>query len=236
MSRLFDGVDDQMAYPIPAGVALNDALSLLIVCKIQVVSDTTWLSLLEGENSSAAVACALGRHASAGGIYFANTFSSINAGTIADSDGWMIVAVTRTAAAATDFHKLPIGGSRTTTAGGALADGATAAGGTMRIGGNDDFANILVAAAAYWNGTTLTTGQLDGILSAKTTQSILDLSPTWCVDDSDSFANDLIGTAHRNSLVGTTSDADNPSGWVYYGAGAIPYPISRDFQRMAVYG
>lgn len=220
MSRLFDGVDDVMNYTLTAGTALNDALSMLIVCKIVVTDDTTWLSLLEGERSTGAIGAALGRR-STGNIYFANSSALIDAVAISDADGWMIVAVTRSAAEATNFHKIPIGGSRTTTAGGALADGLTLSGGTMRIGGNDDFANIKVAAAAFWDGTELTTTQLDGIASAKTTQSIDDLNPTWLVDDSDAFATNLTnpGVMDRASIVGTTDDADDPAGWVYGLAG-----------------
>jgi hypothetical protein len=220
MSRLFDGTDDVMSYALPVGTALNDALTLLIVCKIAAGSNT-WLSLLEGERATGATGASLGRRNN-NNIYFSNSASLISGGSITSADGWMIVAVTRTAGAATTVHKLPIGGSRTSTTLGALADGLSAASGTMRIGGNDDFANIYVAAAAFWDGTDLTTAQLDGILSAKTTQSILDLSPTWAVDDgptSNEFANDLVGTTNRTAITGTTTSADDPAGWVYAGEG-----------------
>lgn len=227
MSRLFDGVDDQMSYTLTAGTALNDALTLLIVCKIA-AANGTWLSLLEGERSTGAVGCALGRHPTGNNVYFANSVALVAAGSITSADAWMIVAVTRTAAAAGDVHKLPIGGSRTTTALGALADGLSLASGTMRIGGNDDFANIRVAAAAFWDGTALSTTQLDGILSAGTTQSIDDLNPTWLVDDSDAFVSNLTnpGVMDRSAITGTADDADDPSGWVYGLGGAPAVPPS----------
>jgi hypothetical protein len=223
VSTLFDGVDDVMTFPLSG--AMNDALTILIVCRIMTASDNTWLSLVEFERSGGGniEGAALGRRpgGSIGEIYFTNTTGIVSAGAIQDADGWEIIAVTRSAAAAGNVHRLPIGGSRTTTALGALADGLTCAGGLMRIGGDDDFANIRVAAVAYWDGTELTTGQLDGILSAKTTASINALSPSALYDDSDSFATDLTaGTQDRTSVVGTATDADNPSGWVYGVGGA----------------
>lgn len=216
MSYELDGVDDYLGYTIPAGVALNDALTLLIVVRIIVTTDTTWLSLLEGKRSTGAVGCAMGRN-NLGQIYFANTGSTIAAGSITDSDNWMIVAVTRTAAAASTAHKAPIGGSRTSNALGALADGLSLASGTMRIGGNEDFANIKVAAAAAWQSDIGTAG-IDSILSAKTTQSIADLSPFWLVDDAGGFATNLVDPGVMDlssSNGGTPFDADDPAGWVY---------------------
>jgi hypothetical protein len=96
----------------------------------------------------------------------------------------------------------------------------------LKVGGDDDFANIYLAAFAYWNGVTLSQAQIEGINTAKTTQSILDLSPTAAYDDSDAFATDLTaGTADRSSIVGTTDSADDPSGWVYLGGGAAATSI-----------
>ncbi len=63
----------------------------------------------------------------------------------------------------------------------------------------------------------LTDGQIEGIASAATSQSILDLSPQWMVDAKDSLVEDLTaGTANRTSVVGTTAGGSDPSGWVYY--------------------
>lgn len=220
MSRLFDGVDDLMTYPVAAGSAMNDAFSLVMVCRILTTSDTAWLSFMEFEVGGA-IRCGLGRNNS-GLLYFPNSVGTSNGVTSNDSDNWAVYSVTRSTAAATNFRKFPIGGSATGAAGGALADGSTAASGNMLIGGNDDFCNFRVAAFAYWNGVTLSTAQLDGIATTKTTQAILDLSPTACYDDSDAFATDLTaGTQDRSALVGTADDADDPVGWVYLGGGAV---------------
>jgi hypothetical protein len=78
-----------------------------------------------------------------------------------------------------------------------------------------------LAAVALWN-SVLTQGQIEGIASAKTTQSILDLSPLWCVDDgptSNAFALDLVGNVDRTAINGTSDNADDPAGWVYLGEG-----------------
>lgn len=225
MSRLFNGTSDQMMYTVDAGTAMNDALTMLVVCRI-LAADNVWMSLLEGQNSAdSEVRAALGRSSSGNNIYFGNHIALIQAGSVTAADNWQIIAVTRSAAAASSAHKLPIGGSRTTTALGALADGNTLASGHLRLGGIADFANYRLAAAAIWNGVELTNGQLDGILSAKTTASIDALNPTWLVDDSDAFATNLTnpGVMDRTSISGTTDDADDPAGWVYGLSGGTDY-------------
>lgn len=234
MSRLFDGVDDQMVYTIPAAGGPNFTFgTMLVLVKIATTTDNAWLSFIEGETSGAGLRFAIGRqNSSPGRLYYANgTVAPETASvTIEDSEGWAIMCATKaTGSVAPTHHKIIVStGTRTTAAPGvAAANSTTTANGNLRLGGNDDFANIYLGAAAIWVGTVLSTAQLDGIASAKTTQSILDLSPTWCVDDSDGLATDLTaGTVDRATLVGTTDSADDPAGWVYFGGGAavdIPY-------------
>lgn len=218
MSWEQDGVDDLITYPTAAGSAMNDALSIVWVGRILTTSDTAWLSFMEFE-VGASNRCGLGRNNS-GNLYFVNAAGTSSAVAANDSDNWAVYSVTRSTAAVTTFRKFPIGGSATGGTGGALADSLTAASGNLRIGGNDDFANIRSAAFAYWNGVTLSTAQLDGIATTKTTQAILDLSPTACYDDSDSFVSDLVGTMEPAVKVGGVDSADDPAGWVYLGGGA----------------
>lgn len=228
LSTLWDGIDDLMSYPVGAGTPMNDALSMLAVLRIVTTTDNSWQSFMEIQ-VSASVRCAMGRQNSNPGLLYFSNAAGISTSTVdvTDADNWMIVCTTRSTAAATTMHKIPIGGSRSTATGGALADNLTAASGTLMIGGNSDYANIRVAALAYWNAVELTTGQLDGIATAKTTQSILDLSPTWAADKGDSFATDITaGTLDRSAIVGTADDADGPAGWVYAGAAAAPAPIA----------
>lgn len=220
----FDGTDDQMVYGSPP--QLTGALTMLIVVKILNAS-SAWLSLIENETSGGLHRVSLGRHLTGDDIYVSNNFEGVSAGgDITSANGWMIVAATKATGSATpDLHRVIIGGARTTTAGSvALSNASSYAAGNARIGGNDDFANISVACAATWDGTVLTTGQLDGINTAKTSQSILDLSPSWMVDASDGLVVDQAGTADRTSVVGTTAAADDPTGWVYLGGGAVIEP------------
>lgn len=233
MSRLFDGVDDVMTYPISASGGADWRFgTLLIVCRILNTGDTAWLSFLEAESAGNAQRYSMGRR-NDGRLYLvdSDTGSLQSAVTIEDADNWAIYAVTKaTGSVAATMHKIPLAtGTRTSTAAGsAQADGKDASGGELRLGGPSDFANIRVAAAAVFPGVVLTTTQLDGIASAKTTASIAALSPTWLVDDSDGLATDLIGTADRTAIVGTADDADDPAGWVYGLGGSTDATVDLD--------
>lgn len=231
MSRLFDGIDDQMVYTVPAsGVEVSGAHTLLIVVRELNTSGTAWQSYVETETSAAAAAATIGRN-NGGQIYWAQGVTATSAISMTDADNWVVAATTKTAGSSIpQFYKGVIGGGDTNTAGGGtLAASPSIASGTIRIGGNDDFANIRVAAAAIFN-KVLTSGELAGINAAKTTQSIYNLAPVWLVDNNDAFATDYMGNANRSSITGTASDADDPAGWVYGisgggGGGVIPAPV-----------
>lgn len=211
MSRLFNGTSNFMTFT-PTDWAFG---TLLVVARIMTTNDVAWQSFIEGE-APGGLRYAFGR-SNSGNLYLANGITTASAVAAQDADGWAIYAVTKaTGTVAPTMHRIPIGGTRTSTAPGTtLTNSTTIAGGSTKVGGDDDFANIRLAAVAIFNGTVLTTTQLDGINTAKTTQSIADLSPTALYDDSDAFATDLIGSADRTAISGTTDDADDPSGWVY---------------------
>lgn len=219
MSILFDGVDDLMTYSAP--VTPYTFGTLLIVCKIVNTNDSAWLSFIEGEPSGGGTPnYALGRR-NTGNIYYVTPVTVIDGGAVQDADGWQIIATTKaTGSSAVSTHKMPIGGARTTTTLAAAANAGSSTNGSIKIGGDDDFANILVAAVAIFEGTALTTGQLDAILAAKTTASIISAGATWCVDAADGLINDLVGSVDRTAVVGTASSADNPSGWTYASSSA----------------
>jgi hypothetical protein len=234
MSRLFDGVDDQMVFAQPAGPpAMNDAFTLVIVVRIMTASDNTWLSLLEFQRADNNPCCTLLRTpaASPGELWWGNTnggsIGSTADVTISDADSWMLLAASRTTGAATTLYKRILSsGTKIVQTGTALADGlAWNTGGTFRIGGNSDFANIRVAAAGYISGTALSEGQLDGLDS---TQDLIDLAFTAVYDDSDAFATDLAGSADRSSVTGTTDDADDPANWTYFGGGGTDATVDLD--------
>lgn len=229
MSRLFDGVDDVMTFGQPSGPpAMNDALTLVAVVRIMTTSDNAWQSIMEFERADTTPCCYLGRGAAGAGtgeLRFINTNGiGFIVLPITDADGWMVIADIRSAAAGTTGYKRPIGSASTVVAGGALADGlAWNAGGVLKVGGDDDFANIRLAAFGYVNGTALTQGQLDAIDS---TQDLIDLGFTAVYDDSDAFATDLVGSADRTAIVGTVDDADDPAGWTYFGGGGTSATVT----------
>jgi hypothetical protein len=235
VSRLFDGVDDQMVFDVPAsssgqGVNLRWG-TLLIVVKIA-QSSGSWMSFLEKEHNNGTSHGGFGRHSNNSPyMAYASSLAENGAGLdITSADGWMVVAVTKATGTATpNLIKAPIGGSVSSNAAGStIGDLSDSSNGRVRIGGNDDWANMYVAAVAAFHGVVLTTTDVQGIADAATTQSIADLNPTWLIDDSDAFATDLMGSGHdRTSITGTTDSADDPSGWVYGlgGGGSSPQTV-----------
>jgi hypothetical protein len=229
MSRSFAGGSDLMTYGSPSSApAMNDALTLMAVVKITHTTDGSWASIIEMQNGAGNICCLLrGADSPSGRLVFVNPVGALYPATggaipITDADGWMVLAITRSTAAATNFYKIPIGGSTETDVGGAMADNASwqsSGTPTLTLGGPEDAVPIIFAAAAYWDGVTLSQAQIEGVATAKTTQSILDLSPTWCVDDSDAFATNLAdpGEGDRTAISGTTDSGDDPAGWVYLG-------------------
>lgn len=212
-----------------AGVASYAFGTQLIVCRF--VSTPDWASLIELERATSNEARGgISYRGSAADLLTYNQSTSVGSSeagtgtpfTIGTGDNWCLYAATKaTGTVAPTFHKIPIAtGTRTTIqTTNTLGDTSLLANGFIRIGGNDDSANIRLCTAAVLPGIVLTGTQLDGIVSAKTTASILALTDanSWVVDDSDGFATDLKGNHNRSALVGTTDDADDPAGWVYFG-------------------
>jgi len=242
MSRLFDGVDDVYIYAVPASgtgpVNLTFGTSL-IVCRY--VTAPSWASMIEIYDGSNNPAFATGRH-SGGGMYFTDNATlrhSQEAGTtqftIVTGDNWCVYAVTKaTGTQPAVMHKVPLAtGTRTTyTPTTNSTNCASIASGTIKIAGDDDWGNIRVAAAAVMPGVVLTTTQIDAIVTAKTTQSIIDVAGAdgWVVDDSDGLTNNLVASNTNRSSIGgaPADDADDPAGWTYFGAGAAAAsPIRR---------
>lgn len=238
MSRLFDGVDDQMVYPAPA--TLSGALTMLIVVKF--ATSSGWISLLEGETSGGADRATIGRNPDqSNNLYFSNGVAGLPTGgvTLTNTSNWYVAALQRasgTVAARTHLCQVGAVSNTHTDHVTSMANASSIAGGNLRIGGNADFGNIRVAAAAIWNSNPLVDADFEGIASDATTQSIADLSPVWLVDDSDAFATDLIGSNDRTSITGTADDADDPSGWVYGlggGAAATSLPPVQPYRQLS---
>lgn len=219
----FNGVSDVFTYdfqaPEPQLVA---ATTLLIVVRF-IGADGTWQSLIESETNAGAVRPSLGRR-NTGETYYSDSVTIDSANVVTAADGWLIAAATRPAGAAQTvrFHRCVIGGANTHTdgTGATFSDNSAYLTGRYRIAGNDDFANIRVVAAATWASAALTDGQINGIASAKTSQSILSLSPSWMVESGDSLVLDrsVGGNTSRSAAVGGAASTDTPAGWVYLGA------------------
>jgi hypothetical protein len=235
VSRLFDGVDDQIVFPAPA--AMDGTLTMLVVVKFATASG--WASLIEMENSGGADRATIGRNPTlSNNLYWSNGIAALLTGgeTMTSTTEWLVLGITKTAGTTTPrAHKCIVGGANShTDQTGTIADAGTSVGGVLRLGGNADWANIRLAAAAIWHGTALTDADFNSINAALTTQSIFDLSPTWLVDDADAFTADYVGSADQTSITGTTDDADDPAGWVYGLGSATTYPSALlDFTRNA---
>ena len=240
MSRLFNGSTDLLTYALPdtanPGPVNYTHGTLLIVARF--VTASSWVSLIEMENADGtSVKGGIGRHAG-GGLYTVDgaTLRHTDEGgagtfTIGTGDNWCLYAATKaTGTVAPILYKIPLATlSRSTYVNpGTMVNTGLLANGRIKLGGNDDPANIRLAAAAILPGVVLTGPQLDGIASAKTTASILALAATnsWVVDDSDGFATNLYAANTPRTANATapvlhtlpTSDGDNPASWVY-GAG-----------------
>lgn len=214
MSREFDGVDDQAVATITGP---NGAYTLLEVVRIMSTSDTIWHSFIEIENSGTLV-CGLGR--SDAGLLYAYVNGTQDDVPFTDSDGWALVAHTKTAGSTTPIlHKIIIGGAATHTAVPFTTGAPASVGNTLRLGGNDDFSHSRRAVSALIRGVALSNAELEGIATAKTTQSIADLcnaTTDYLYDDSNGFTTNLLDPGRGDlTKTGTTDNADDPSGWVY---------------------
>lgn len=218
VSRLFDGTDDLIDDAGITTLAVTGALTFLVVVKF--VQASGWEALIECETNNAGLyRCGITRN-SGTGLRFADETSFSDAGSFADSDGWIIAATTKATGTATpDHHKIVIGGSRTTSTGSAaVGSGNSTTVEHVKLGGDDDPAEIYLGAAAIFS-KVLTITELDGINTAKTGQAIFDLGPIWFADYGNSFATEII-SGRSLTISGTTTSSDDPSGWVYYGAAA----------------
>lgn len=233
-SILFDGVDDKMVY---GGAPAYPFGTMLIVAKI-LAADGPWMSFIETQQAPAGDKLSFGRYGLGGNQIYCSNGATIDnvATTITAADGWLIVAVQKpTGSVVATYNKIPVGGARTTDVGVVPLGNALSAD-TYIIAGDDDPANMEVACAALFS-TILTGAQLDGINAAHSSQSILDLTPTWMVDASDGLIADQVGTVDRTAVTGTAPGSSDPPGWLYLGsapaATAYPAPYIRRSRRTA---
>jgi hypothetical protein len=231
VSRLFDGTDDEMQFDAE-GIALNGAWTMAILID---PGGSSWQVYMAGHRSGGQGENYIGRYLdnrlTAGNF----NYTAASDFTIPGSDGWEVLVIRRSSATGNvTFSKKPIGsGSWThfTSTGGSNSGADLGAGGRIRIGnweGSDDF-NGKLAVAAIWDGVALSDTDVE-TLDNGATQDWYDRSPDFLIDDSDGFATNLMTETARTSISGTTDDADDPSGWVYFGEGGATAP-SRSYRR-----
>jgi hypothetical protein len=214
-------------HPINANQDLTGSTTILAVIRV-LAANGSWQSVIESEDSGGTNVVSMGRNASGNGrLYYSDTAAAkeIIGFEIVAADSWQVIAVTRPAGAAQTIrgHQVVLGGA--TNHIDAAATGSNMGGyatGSFIVAGDDDPANIRVAAWAIWDGTVLSDADINGVASAKTTDSILALSPTACFDaENGLMLTDLAAGGMDGTLVGAiTESADGPSGWVYFGEGA----------------
>ena len=212
-------------YSINANQDLTVGMTMLAVVRV-LAGAATWLSIVESQDSGGGTRPSIGRHGVSDSLYFSDSailreFATID---LLAADSWQLIAATRPGGAAQTIrgHRIIFSGGTTHVNSGTTGNDQVAyATGKFMIAGDDDPANIRVAAWAIWDGTALSDGDIDGIASALTTQSILDLSPTSCFDsENDLMLTDLAGTLPGTLVGSITESSDGPTDWVYFGAPA----------------
>lgn len=225
MSRRFDGTDDQVQWSI-GGCNLTGAFTFACVAKFD--TGVAWQGMLGNETAATGSEMAIGRHGGTGNlaVFAGGGVNTQNAVAVSSSDGWCLYAVTKAAGTVLPrMHKHPIGGAATrANAGGNVADGATQAGGKIvfgQIDGSDPFDGWLAVAAEF--ATALSDANVTSLATTLTRANWLSKGAVGLWDELDAFATDHTGGgASRTSLVGTTDDADDPTGWASWAPAVDP--------------
>lgn len=215
MSRLFDGINNQVQWAV-GGSDLTGAWTFAMLIKSD--AGVTWQGLLGNEHATNGSEVATGRHSAGTFSAFAGGGSNIQQGpAYSSADGWVLLVARRPAGSLQTirFTKYPIGGSpaHSNSASG-MDNPVTQAGGKIVFGQIDgaDFFKGRCAVLAEW-ASQLSDVNVESLVTTLTRANWLSLSPTALWDELDAFATDWAGTSSRTSLVGTTDDADDPTGW-----------------------
>jgi len=208
-------------YTINDNQDLDGATTILAVIRM-LAANGSWQSIIESESAAGVNQASMGRNATGNGrLYYSDTVSAKEVATIdiVSADSWQIIAITRPAGAAQTIrgHQCILGGATEHDDDSTGNNLGNYDGGMFIVGGDDDPANMRVAAWAIWNTVALTDGDIEDIRDALTTQSILDLNPTACFDSENGLMlTDLTaGGMDGTSGGGTTESVDGPAGWVY---------------------
>jgi len=240
MSRLFDGVDDEVAWSI-GGCVITGAYTFAMI--IRPTAADVWMGLLSMEAGGVAELGTERTNNVAPEVFScirdAGT-TSVNWGpdmTVA-ANAWWFVSVSRPAGAAQQhrYTSCLIGGTPVHLDGSNTnGNHATTADGIVfgNTGGSDPYPGRL-AVCAYWN-TDLSDADRASLHNTMTRANWLSKSPNFLVDELDAFQTDYAGTSTRTGIVGTTDDADDPTGWASWASPAPAPDVSPDVSEHPKY-
>jgi len=205
---------------------LTGASTLLIVQRM-LAANGSWQSLIETQAVGPNGRPSLGRRNTGNELYYSDS-TGLNVAatiTILSSQNWSILALARPAGAAQTVraHYFQVGGGAATheNVGGTWSNEAAYTTGKAIIAGDDDPANIRVAAWALWKGTAISDGTFDTICSALSTQSLIDAGASAVFDAENTLMKDDLVGSMDGALVGAiTESSDGPTGWTYFGSSA----------------
>lgn len=221
MSRLFDGIDDQIEWSIGGCSVTTGAVTLVALLKFD--AGVSWQGIFGNDITATGSEVAMARHTDGRLMMYRGGGAGGSAGgsiTISSADGWCIYALSKPAGtSAVTSIKHPIGGSVSTstsagTLGTFLAQDKVVFG---HIDGADWFDGRVAALAQYH--AALTSTDIQGLAGTLTRANWLSLSPVGLWDADDVFVTDHTGNgASRTSITGTAADGDDPAGWASWGA------------------
>lgn len=211
LARVFDGVDDELRVAVGAGAFTPTNITMAILCKL--TADSQWHSLMCCQDAATSTArYSVEIDPSSNLIAVIDGADTSDTGTtMAVSDGWCVVAMTRSGGAAGTWraHKVPISGSpvhadRGTTAEGTSADSTIQFGEFESVG--DRFEGHMLA-AGIWN-SALTDQQVESLAGGFYYWNKLAPRECWLFDGAVATpvaSRAIAGTADQSAVEGTTT-------------------------------
>lgn len=221
--REFDGIDDRVLLSAGGASAVpNGAYTLLTLVKPNTLTTGAVIALQVADTGmvGSLIINSVNLRVYTDAV---DTFAFVG---VSDAE-WQLIAVTKAAGNVVPrFHRKLLGSGSWSHADGnaALPDSATAVT-RIALGAGVSFGSValwkaqrLAVAAVF--GSALSDANLEAIETAKTTQSIADLTPValWDLNQASTATavSDLKGSSSQTSLVGTAvATGDDPSGWTF---------------------
>lgn len=207
-ARTFDAASDQIEMSV-GGIAA-DITAMTVAALIKPVDVAAFRDILVVEDP---MGFAFGLHSTDGlYMYDGATLAQSVDDLAQQSNGWMLVAVTKAnGSAAPRWHRYVYSSDTWThtTDETTLADPTTPTGSSnVYIGGQANFEGM-IALVGYWRTTALSDGQLEGMVDDITAWEALTPSSLWLLDQSSTGTpvEDREGTSHQSVLTGTVATA-----------------------------